>query len=109
LFISVSKYFIALKDSISNQSDYITHRKNNILDADLVIFDDLATKVGTTFELENLLSIIDTRINFGKSNIYTSNVTGNDLRERIGDRLYSRVIHTSENIEFFGSDKRGMT
>ena len=108
LFISVSKYLLALKDNISNTNDYAVHINRNVMDADIVVFDDLATKGATTFELEHLLSIIDSRINEGKSNIYTSNASGEELREKVGDRLYSRIVNMSMDIELFGADKRGL-
>ena len=44
----------------------------------------------------------------GKSNIYTSNMTANELNERLGSRLYSRIQNLSVDIEFAGSDKRGL-
>jgi DNA replication protein DnaC len=109
LFISVSRYLLALKDNISNINEYATHINKNVLDADIVVFDDLATKGATTFELENLFSIIECRINNNKSNIYTSNASGDELREKVGDRLYSRIVNMSVNIELFGADKRGIT
>lgn len=108
LFISVSRYLLALKNNISNTDEYAEHINKNVLSADIVVFDDLATKDATTFELENLLSIIDCRINSGKSNIYTSNASGQELRDKIGDRLYSRIANLSTNIELLGSDKRGI-
>ena len=58
--------------------------------------------------MENLLSIIDYRLNSSKSNIYTSNLFGKELSESLGDRLYSRIINLSEVIEFVGQDKRGL-
>ena len=48
------------------------------------------------------------RINTGKSNIYTSNVDGDALRSLLGDRLYSRIISYSDDIEFQGKDLRGV-
>lgn len=108
LFISVPKFLISLRDNISQKSDYITHIKNNILSADLVIWDDIATKGFTTFEMENLFNFIDNRLNAGKSNFYTSNLMGDPLKEAIGDRLYSRIVNTAEVIQFIGKDKRGI-
>ncbi len=109
LFISVSRYLLALKDNISNTNEYAEHINRNVMSADIVVFDDLATKGATQFEMEHLQSIIDYRINSGKSNIYTSNVSGQELREKVGDRLYSRIVNLSINVELFGADKRGMT
>lgn len=77
-----------------------------MLDCDVIIWDDIGTKTITSFESENLLSIIDTRINAGKSNFYTSNISGQELRESLGDRLYSRIVDLSENIEFKEADMR---
>ena len=58
LFISVPKFFILLKDNITNKNDYIQHIRENITNCDLVIWDDIGTKVGTEFEIENMLNII---------------------------------------------------
>ena len=108
LFINVSRYLLAIKDNINNYNEYAIHINNNVMGADLVVWDDIATKGATPFELEHLLSIIDCRINDGKSNIYTSNVSGAELKDKIGDRLYSRIAHMSTDIELFGADKRGL-
>lgn len=109
LFINVPRFILALKDSISTSSDYIDHIKKNIFTADLVVFDEVGTKSLTAWEHEQILNLINTRIDMNKSNIYTSNLTGNELREKVGDRLYSRIMNLSTNIELFGSDKRGLT
>lgn len=108
LFINVPKFFLMLKDNISNHNDYIAHIKKYVSDCDLVVWDDIGTKVGTEFEVENLLNIINNRIDNGKSNIYTSNITPDQLRQRVGERLYSRIINLSKNVELRGSDKRGL-
>lgn len=108
LFISVPKFLLDLKANISNKSDYIQHILENVTDCDLVIWDDIGSKNGTEFEISHLLSIIDQRVNNGKSNIYTSNVSDEDLHQILGDRLYSRVYNYSEDIQIFGKDKRGI-
>lgn len=108
LFISVPKFFIKLKESLSQPNDYINHIKRHVVDCDLVIWDDIGTKVGTEFEVENLLSIINNRIDNGKSNIYTSNINPEDLQRCLGDRLYSRVVNMSTLIQLKGQDKRGL-
>lgn len=108
LFINVPRYLISLKDSITTPSEYVDHIKKNIFEADIVVFDEIGIKAATTFEFENLLNFINTRIDLGKSNIYTSNLTAQELSERLGSRLYSRILHMSLDIEFKGSDKRGL-
>lgn len=108
LFISVPKLLIELKNNIESKSAYIQHIQENILEADIVIWDDIATKTVTTFEAENLFSMIDARISLGKSNIYTSNLADDELLKALGDRLYSRICYSDYNIEFKGKDKRGV-
>ena len=108
LFINVPRFFLALKDSISSQNDYIDHIKANVLEADLVVWDEVGVKALTPYEHEHLLNFINTRLDCGKSNIYTSNLQPAELKEKIGDRLYSRVVNLSEEIVFNGQDKRGI-
>lgn len=107
LFISVPRLLIELKNNIDSKSDYIQHIKENILDADIVIWDDIATKTVTTFEAENLFSMIDARISLGKSNIYTSNLSSSEMVVALGERLNSRICYCDYNVEFKGKDKRG--
>lgn len=108
LFISVPKFLLALKDNISSKNDYVEHIKQNVLDADIVVWDEIGTKAVTTFEHEHLLSLINARIDNNKTNIFTSNLSPIQLKESVGERLYSRVINLSDIIEFKGSDKRGV-
>ena len=110
LFISVPRFLLALKDNISNKSTYIEYIKENVLDADLVVWDDIAAlqRAGTDFELTNMLSIIDNRLALGKSNIYTSNLSRQQLYQVLGERLTSRIANMSIDIELFGSDKRNL-
>lgn len=108
LFISVPRFLLALKDNINEKNDYISHIKKNVLSADLVVWDEIGVADLSKFEHEHLLNLINTRIDYNKSNIYTSNLGPEDLKEKIGDRLYSRVVNLSTDIEFFGSDKRGI-
>lgn len=108
LFISVPRFLLELKANISNKSDYIEHISKYVLNCPLVIWDDIGSKNGTEFEVSHLLSIIDNRINNGKSNIYTSNLNDSELHQLLGDRLYSRVYNYSECINIVGKDKRAL-
>lgn len=106
LFISVPRFLLALKDAISSKNAYVDYIKNNVLEADLVIWDDIAAKMGSEFELTHLLNIIDNRLALGKSNIYTSNLNRQQLYTALGERLTSRIANMSTDIELFGADKR---
>lgn len=108
LFISVPRFLLALKDNITEKNAYVEYIKDNVLAADLVIWDDIAAKMGSEFELTHLLNIIDNRLALGKSNIYTSNLNRQQLYTALGERLTSRIANMSIDIELFGSDKRNL-
>ena len=108
LFLSVPRYLLAIKENINAFNEYANFVKDNIFNADIVIWDDIGTKAATSFEHENLLSIIDYRICNNKCNIFTSNVSPDELRVLAGDRLYSRIINYSTCLQFKGEDKRGV-
>lgn len=108
LFINVPRFLLSLKDNISEKNDYIEHIKSNILDADLVVWDEIGTKAITNFEHEHLLSLVNNRIDSNKAQIFTSNLPPLILKEAVGERLYSRVVNLSTVLEFKGADKRGL-
>lgn len=109
LFVSVPRFLISMKDNINQQNDYFIHIRDNIQLADLVVWDDIATKDTTQFEHENLLSMLDNRVVNHKSNIFTSNISPENLEQLVGPRLCSRIIGYSECIQFKGKDKRGVS
>ena len=106
LFISAPRFLLALKDDITTRNAYVAYIKENVLEADLVIWDDIAAKMGSEFELTHLLNIIDNRLSLGKSNIYTSNLNRQQLYNALGERLTSRIANMSIDIELHGADKR---
>lgn len=105
LFISVPLFLESLKNSINNYDQYAEDIKASVYTADVVVWDDIAAKCGTEYEINKLLSYIDRRINLGKSNIYTSNLGPNELSSALGTRLASR-INSAKEIIFYGADKR---
>lgn len=108
LFIHVPRFLLAIKDNITQKSDYVQYIKENAFDADLVVFDEVGTKSLTNFEHEHILNIINTRLEMGKANIYTSNLNNDEMLEKMGERLYSRIIHNSNDVLLVGADKRGL-
>ena len=108
LFISMPKFISAMKENISKPNEYYQFVNENITNVDIVVWDEMNYKDYSSFELDYLLNVIGQRIAIGKSNIFTSNYDLQQISERLGSRLSSRIIGCSEAIEFKGSDKRGM-
>lgn len=104
LYVHVPTLLSDLKN-FDNRPEYISRIK----EADLVVWDDLATKINrlSEYEHEQLLIFIDNRVANKKSNIYTSNLTtDSELITNVGIRLTSRIYNSSEIIELVSSDYR---
>ena len=108
LFINVPKLLLELKANIKEPSSYVKHITENILTADLVVWDDIGEKNITEFEGTNLYTFIDQRLYNGKANIFTSNIVPEEMYNILGDRLASRVVTSSIKLELKGKDKRGL-
>lgn len=108
IFINVPRFLMELKASINTPSAYIENIKSKIYDVNLVVWDDIGSKVGSEYDIETLLSYINARIDMGKANIYTSNLDPDTLFDTLGGRLSSRIISTGTTIELTGQDKRGL-
>ena len=108
LFINVPKFLLDLKENISNKSERVEYIKDNILTCDIVVFDEIGAKENTTYELDHLLSYINSRILDNKTCIYTSNIKPSALSNYVGDRLSSRIVNMSVVIELKGKDMRGV-
>ena len=106
MFINVPRFLLEIKDSIRQESEYISHIKEDAFKCDLLVWDEIGTKGLTQFEHENVLKYINMRLDSCKSNIYTSNLDSEELHQAIGDRLYSRIVNNSIDIQLYGSDKR---
>lgn len=106
LFISVPRLMKAMKDNITSPSEYFQYIDDNILDADLVVWDEINCKEYTQFEHDYLLSILSQRLSQGKSNIYTTNFSLPIINNKLGSRLSSRIVGESTHVEFRGTDKR---
>ena len=106
LFVSVPTFLEALKRNISAPDKYAECLLKKIPEADLVIWDDIAAKSGSDYEVNKLLSLLDGRISKSKANIYTSNLNKDEIYKALGSRLASRICNYSIDIELHGADKR---
>ena len=81
--------------------------KENLSNADVIIWDDIASTKLSDFDRNQLLLFIDQRVSEGLSNIYTGNITSQQaLENAVGDRLASRIWNMSTLVEFKGKDRR---
>lgn len=76
-------------------------------EADVVIWDDMGAMDKYTASDKTLLfGILDSRINNGLSNIYTSNIHPSRLVDKVDVRLADRIVRLSIRVRFEGYSHR---
>lgn len=104
LFVNVPTLLLQLKNFDNPLSD---EYKKNLMEADLVVWDEIASSSISNYDYGNLLMFLDYRISAEKSNVFTSNaVSSAELEKNVGSKLASRIWNTSTIVEFKGKDRR---
>lgn len=107
LFIHVPSFLTKFKEVINKKDEEFENMKKQLLEVDLVIWDDIAAGKLSDYDHTNLLTYIDQRKLNGKSNIYTGNLNEEELIEALGNRLKSRIWNDSTIVCLRGNDRRG--
>ncbi|MCH5323915.1 MAG: ATP-binding protein [Eubacterium sp.] len=76
-----------------------------VKECDLLVLDDLGAEFSTQFYISTLYDIINTRLNFGRPTIVSTNLTSEELVQRYTDRIASRLL-SMKRMLFVGSDIR---
>lgn len=82
--------------------------KDDILECDLLIIDDLGAEFSTQFTNAELYNIINSRILASLPTIISTNLSIEEIAERYSQRVASRIIGSSRAIYFCGKDIRQM-
>ena len=72
----------------------------------LLFIDDIGAEKMTEWVAETFYLILNSRYNEMLPTIFTSNLSPSDLAEKIGDRIVSRIIGSSDVIKLDGEDRR---
>ncbi len=111
----IDKGFNVAFDSINNflikaENDHFGRSSGNtvdtLLNADLVILDDLGSEFSTPFNNATLYNIINSRINMDLPTIVSTNLSLSELEEKYDDRIISRLTGMYTPLRFFGTDIR---
>lgn len=105
LFIHVPTFLTKLKN-FNMVDDEFERMRKELPNADLVIWDDIASTDLSSFDHSQLLTYIDCRTLSQKSNIFTGNLSNPAITKALGIRLASRVWNNSEKVKLEGQDKR---
>lgn len=79
---------------------------SELLDADLLIIDDLGTEFATVFTASELFRIINDRKLGKRPVVISTNLDYQALMEQYSDRIMSRLIGEYTTLKFFGDDIR---
>ncbi len=77
--------------TVPDKEKRVTALRDLIVDAELLVLDDLGVEVKTPNSEADLLYILDSRAQLGKKTIITTNYDLSTLRERYGARIYERI------------------
>lgn len=86
--------------------DTQSHSLDALLNADLLVIDDLGAEFSTSFTQSLLYNIVNTRMNNGMPTVINTNLTLSELEQRYTSRVSSRLIGNYELFKFVGSDIR---
>lgn len=112
----LEKGFSVVYDSIINilrtiekehfSREHSTELTDIILNADLLIIDDLGTEYESPFYNSTVYNIINTRINANLPTIISTNLGFEGIKKRYESRVVSRITTLYQCLEFKGEDVR---
>jgi DNA replication protein DnaC len=98
-FIREAKFMARIRDSFDMKGDY-RHEIEYQTDHDLLMFDDIGS-VGESksdWRKEVLFEVINLRYESCKTTVFTTNYTAEEIREKLGERSYSRLMSKENTI-----------
>lgn len=92
LFITVQRMVRRVKDSWRSESKESESDVVKLLvQPDLLILDEIGVQFGTDFEKNLLFDVLNERYENRKSTLLLSNLTANEVRVFLGDRVFDRL------------------
>lgn len=90
------------------RGDSAYYSKNQVLNCDLLVLDDLGTELDNQYSIATLYNIINTRILSGKPTIISTNFNVGALEEKYDKRITSRITGEYIPMYIFGNDIRNV-
>jgi len=104
LFLSLPKLLTKIKETYNNKGVTEDELLEAIQHVDLLVLDDIGAEHHTEWVNSKLFEILDDRA--GKATIYTTNLNSKELRTKINERNFSRMMENTEIIKMNGNDYR---
>ena len=109
LFVNVNSFLNEKKLAINDPSlnEKIKRMEKAILSAKLVVFDDIADKTLSEYDMNTMYYWLDYRTSNLKSCIFTTNQLPEQLKKTLNGKVYSRVVNYSIIKYITDGDHRG--
>ena len=116
--VLLQKGFAVIYDSLSSllhileQEQFSRSRSSDedtlsaLLECDLLILDDFGAEFDTSFSRSMIYTILNSRMNARRPLIVNTNLTHNEVQEKYGDRILSRLLFDARVLPFYGKDIR---
>ena len=85
--------------------DYLNRLKN----CDLLVIDELGSGRITQVSYNHFYDLVNYRVDNELTTIYTTNFSDAQIKDILGERMYSRIFDTATVIEFGASNVRGLS
>ncbi len=108
LYGSAQDFFGKVQREYFGRSDSDTDTMATILDADLLIIDDLGAEYESAFNTSTFYTIVNSRLNEGKPTIINTNLTPYEIEARYTARVASRLLTLYKILKFSGTDIRAL-
>ncbi len=107
IYFSAVQLFELFSKARSWQEDIEADRQNDdVHTADLLIIDDLGTETANNYTLGKFFSLINDRLQSGRATVVSTNLSLNDLADRYGERIASRILSGYTLLPLYGDDLR---
>lgn len=106
LYDSIINYLRQIEKEHFGRDSSGTDTLELLLNADLVILDDLGSEYDTSFYVSTIYNIINTRLNKGLPTIISTNLSPQEIENKYDARLISRLFAMYDYLKFMGSDIR---
>ncbi len=103
-FDSAQSFFREIEKEHFGRSDGDT--LGTLMNADLVIIDDLGSELHSPFNASAAYNVINSRLNLSKPTIISSNLSLEELAKFYDDRIMSRLMGMFRTLRFIGTDIR---
>lgn len=104
-FIVVPELNIKWQDSFKSREESLGNLLFKLQETSLLVLDDIGSRPPTDGFLDFLYALINFRINNAMPTIFTTNLTSDEMKAKLGEALFSRIC-SGKIFRVDGKDRR---